>query len=129
MPTSRLDYPRDAAISQVEQIAAREHLRVGYAGYWDAAPMTWVSQFRMRVFPVQSCYVGHQVCAFFVHIISSWYAPRPNLRTFVLVDPTLPYLQAQPAVFGKPVATYHIAALTMYVYPYDVAARILPYHP
>ncbi len=91
--------------------------------------MTWVSHFRIRVFPVQSCYVGHQVCAFFVHTISSWYAPQPNVRTFVLVDPTLPFLQAEPMVFGKPVATYHIAELTMYVYSYDVAARILPYHP
>jgi hypothetical protein len=121
--------PSDSTISQVEQIAAREQLRIGYAGYWDASPMSWASHFRISVFPVQSCYGGAQVCAFFVHTISSWYTPRANLRTFILVDPTLPYLQTEPVVFGKPVATYHIGELTMYVYPYDVASRIRPYHP
>jgi hypothetical protein len=121
--------PSSFAISKVEDVAAREHLRIGYAGYWDASPMSWTSHFRISVFPVQSCYGGSQVCAFFVHTISSWYTPRANLRTFILVDPTLPYLQTEPAVFGKPVAAYHIDELTMYVYPYDVASRIRPNHP
>ena len=116
--------PSDAVISRVAQIAAREHLRIGYAGYWDASPMTWATHERIRVYPVYGCLNG--LCRFIVHTISTWYTPRPNLRTFVIVDPTLPWLQAQPTALGRPVATYHIAELTMYVYPYDVAARIHP---
>ena len=119
-------FPSDAVISRVEQIAAQEHLRIGYAGYWDAAPMTWATHERIRVFPVYGCLGGSQLCTFVVHTISTWYAPLPNLRTFVIVDPTLPWLQAEPTGLGRPVATYHIAELTMYVYPYDVAAKIHP---
>jgi len=118
--------PSDGVISRVEQIAALEDLRIGYAGYWDASPMTWASHERIRVYPVYGCIDGRQLCRFVVHTISSWYTPRPNIRTFVIVDPTLPWLQVQPTSLGRPVATYHIAQLTMYVYPYDVAARIHP---
>jgi hypothetical protein len=119
--------PSYRAMARVEQIATREHAPVGYAGYWDAAPITWATRFRIRVYPVYSCPVGaSQVCNFFVHIISTWYAPRPNLRTFVLVDPTVPWLQTKPPGLGRPIATYHIGAMTMYVYPYDVAAAISP---
>jgi hypothetical protein len=119
--------PSHAAMSHIEQIATREHLRVGYAGYWDAAPITWASDTRIRVYPVYTCPVGpSKLCTFFVHIISTWYVPRPNVRSFVIVDPTVPWLQAKPPGLGRPVATYHVAEMTMYVYPYDVAAKIYP---
>lgn len=117
--------PSDAVISQVEQVAVNHNLRIGYAGYWDASPVTWGSHDRIEVFPVMSC-AGGNICEFFLHVISTWYAPRPNIRTFVIVDPTLPFLQAEPTGFGRPVATYHIDQLTMYVYPYDVASKIKP---
>jgi hypothetical protein len=117
-------FPSDTTISRVEQIAKREHLGIGYAGYWDAAPVTWVTHGRIHVFPVLTCPGGSQICRFGLHQISTWYDPLPNVKTFVLVDPTVPFLPVKPVALGRPVATYHIAELTMYVYPYDVAARI-----
>jgi hypothetical protein len=117
--------PSDAVMSRVAQIATQQHLSVGYAGYWDAAPITWATHARVHVYPVWPCQLDPRaLCDFFVHTISSWYVPRPNLRTFVLVDPSCWCLATRPPELGPPVATYHIAEMTMYVYPYDVALEM-----
>jgi hypothetical protein len=120
------NFPTDSVSGQVADVARREHLSIGYAGYWDAAPITWASRFRVKVYPVQVCPGDAQLCKFGIHYISSWYTPRPHERTFLISDPTQPI--AAPAVpsLGPPSAVYHIAELTMYVYPYDIASRLQP---
>jgi hypothetical protein len=80
------NFPSAGASAQVARIARREHLTVGYAGYWDAAPITWATHLAVKVYPVQQC--GAQLCQFNIHYISSWYVPRPGLRTFLIDDPT-----------------------------------------
>jgi hypothetical protein len=115
--------PSDRVSGEVARIARREHLAFGYAGYWDAAPITWGTHFRVKVFPVQAC-GNQQLCIAPIHYISSWYTPRPGLRTFLISDPTQAIAAPPVPGLGKPSAEFHIEQVTMYVYPYDIASRL-----
>jgi hypothetical protein len=117
--------PSDQLASAVAKIAGEEHLSVGYAGYWDAAPITWASHLRVKVFPVDDCDGNQRLCAFELHLITSWYSPRRGAKTFLLSDPTYPTVPSAPTPdLGKPIAIHQIGAVTMYVYSYDIAARL-----
>ena len=109
---------------QIERIAARDHLTVGYAGYWDAAPVTWATGFRVKVYPVSVCDQRQHLCRFDLHFISSWYWPRAHTGSFLLTDPALSNVWIRPSDLGRPTAVYRVGRVTMYVYPYDLAARI-----
>ena len=109
---------------QIERIAARNHLTVGYAGYWDASPVTWATGFRTQVYPVSVCDQRQHLCRFDLHFISTWYTPRPHTGSFLLVDPSLQNVWIRPPDLGRPTAVYRIGRLTMYTYPYDLAAGI-----
>lgn len=116
--------PSASVSERVASVARREHLTIGYAGYWDAAPITWATHMAVHVFPVQQC--GANLCRFGIHYISSWYTPRPGIRTFLISDPATSVPAPAVPSLGRPSAEYHIAELTMYVYPYDVASRLQP---
>jgi hypothetical protein len=107
---------------QVAKVARREHLSIGYAGYWDAATITWGTHLAVTVFPLQACGVA-QYCAFYEHNISSWYTPRPGIRTFLLADSLAALATPYVPSLGTPVAVHQIGQLTMYVFPYDIASR------
>lgn len=117
--------PTDEA-QRVAAIASANHLGVGYAGYWDAAPITWASHFRAKVYPVSVCDQGAHLCPFDLHIISSWYTPRPGVRSFLLTDRRLKLVPAPTPDLGRPIAVHRIGQLTMYVYPYDISGRLSP---
>jgi hypothetical protein len=79
------------------------------------------------VYPVIFC--GRVLCRFPYHQISSWYTPRPAERTFLVVDCALAVLNtvgSPPANLDKPIATTSIGQLTVFVYPYDIAAKLGP---
>ena len=116
--------PSDHIAGEVAALAKREHITRGYAGYWDAAPITWATHLRVHVFPVQLC--GQALCEFNLHTVASWYRPHPGQRTFLLTDSVQAYLPSPPPSLGPPVASYPIGPVTMYVYPYDIATRIAP---
>ncbi len=110
---------------QVAQIAARHHLGVGYAGYWEAAPITWATGFRVQVYPVSVCNGGANLCRFDLHFISSWYGPRAHGDSFLLVDDlTDESINAPPPDLGRPVAVYRVGQLALYAYGYDIAAKV-----
>jgi hypothetical protein len=111
--------------SAVEGFARREHLSVGYAGYWDAAPVTWATHMRAKVYPVDDCAGNQHLCGFELHFISNWYTPAPTMKTFLLSDPAYPAEPSAPTPdLGTPVAVHQIGAVTMYVYPYNIASRL-----
>ncbi len=117
--------PTDPIAAAVANVAKAEHMSIGYAGYWDASPITWATHFRVEVFPVGNC--GNQrLCGFELAIDTAWYTPRPRIHTFLLVDPA--YSTAYPLSptpdLGQPIAVHQIGNLTMYVYPYDIASRL-----
>jgi hypothetical protein len=119
-------FPSVAVADQIARIAARNHLKFGYSGYWDAAPITWASHLRVQVFPVSVCDQNARLCPFDLHYISSWYTPRPGIGSFLLTDPALALVSAPTPDLGAPSAVYHVGGITMYVYPYDIAAKIVP---
>jgi hypothetical protein len=110
---------------EIAQIAAREHLSVGYAGYWDAAPITWSTGFGVHVYPVSVCDQREHLCRFDLHFISSWYRPRAHTRSFLLTDPALANVWTRTPDLGRPSSVYRLGRVTMYVYPYDLAKRII----
>jgi hypothetical protein len=116
--------PSSRELNEIVAVAHQEHLSIGYAGYWDAAPITWAAHTQVQVFPVQLC--GASLCRFALHYISSWYVPRPGRRTFLISDPTQPSAAPPVGNLGRPIAVRQIGATTMYVYPYDIASRIQP---
>jgi hypothetical protein len=111
---------------EIARIAAANHLKVGYAGYWEAAAITWTTNFRAHVYPVAVCDQYQHLCKFDLAVISSWYAPRPGIKSFLLADPLLPNGAAPTPDLGPPSAVYHIGSITMYAYPYDLATKIKP---
>jgi hypothetical protein len=119
-------FPPTSLAHQIASVAATHDLRYGYAGYWDAAPITWAAHLRVQVYPVSICDQGAHLCRFDLHVITSWYRPRPAIRSFLLVDPAHPLVSAPTPDLGAPTAIYHIGRIAMYVYPYDVASKIAP---
>ena len=117
-------FPSTGVAKQIARIAAANHLHIGYAGYWDAAPITWATHVRVQVNPVSVCDQNAHLCRFDLHVISSWYTPRQGIRSFLLTDPSLSNLSAPTPDLGPPTSTYHLGKITMYVYPYDLAAKI-----
>jgi hypothetical protein len=119
-------FPRPTLANRIAAIARLNHVQIGYAGYWDAAPITWGSHFRVQVYPVSICDRGAHLCQFDLHYISSWYTPRPGVRSFLLTDRRLRLVPAPTPDLGRPSATYRVGQITMYVYPYDVAQKLSP---
>ncbi|HEX4114963.1 MAG TPA: hypothetical protein VHY18_03720 [Solirubrobacteraceae bacterium] len=120
-PQEMVTSPTDVIANQVLSQAKRLHLKTGYAGYWDAAPITVAAQFGVDVYPVFTC--GTTICPNHEHVISTWYTPRPE-RSFLIVDPLEAFVQSAPVGLGKPSAVIPLTVVTMYVYPYDIASRL-----
>jgi hypothetical protein len=128
LEASNQSFPQPADAAALQKWVHTEHLRYGYASYWDAAPLDWWSQSHLSIYPVQVC--GATLCAY-DNRISSWYTPHPHARSFVVVDNR--FLRENPGAalgiggpstaFGLPASVAHVADLTIYVYRYDVASR------
>jgi hypothetical protein len=120
--------PTTGVANAIASVAVAHDLKYGYAEYWDAAPITWATGLRVRVYPVSICDENQHLCPFDLHVISSWYTPRVGIRSFLIVDPAHPLIRAQPLTapphyLGRPSAIYHVERIAMYVYPYDIARR------
>ncbi|HEY7891081.1 MAG TPA: hypothetical protein VIC05_02620 [Solirubrobacteraceae bacterium] len=109
---------------QVERYLDSKHLSLGYANYWDGAPIMWDTKMRIRAYPVQDC--APNLCWSYLHMITSWYTPRPRQPTFLISDATQPVSSAPTPSLGNPTAVQQIGPLTVYVYPYDIAGRMMP---
>jgi hypothetical protein len=112
-------------IHQVEHYLDGRGLTLGYANYWDGAPIMWSSHFHIRAYPVQDC--APNLCWSYLHMITSWYTtPRPHQRSFLISDANQAVSSAPTPNLGKPSAVQQIGPLTIYVYPYDIASRMIP---
>jgi len=101
---------------------------IGYAGYWDAAPVTWETHLRVKVYPIEACSTPTGWCRFGSVQISSWYVPHPVTPTFLITDTRSEVssaVSAPPASFGVPVAGEALGeGLSVYVYSHDIATDI-----
>jgi hypothetical protein len=129
---TQLDRPHGGEADQLANFVAANHLDHGYASYWNAAPLDVQSDFKVRAYPIEPCELPKTLyCPFRVHTISTWYDPKPGVRTFYLVGyPKLtPSLQPPPASWGRPFKTATLGNLTVYAYDYDIASRLQPVDP
>ena len=109
--------------SFLQTFADGEHLTYGYASYWVAAPVTWETSEHLQVYPVLECPAPHGLCTYPVHVITSWYTPRPQTRSFLIVDKR--YGPSDPGLrLGGHDAVVTYGQYTIYVYDYDVAANL-----
>ena len=124
-----LHQPRSTAISQfpteqdaaaITQFANDHGATTGYAGYWDAAAITWHSRFELRLYPIQECpppLVGGRNCPFTLHVISSWYDTIPE-PTVLVIDTLQPLQPVVDPGYGPPTATAQFGRYTVRVYPH-----------
>ena len=119
--------PSDEEIAGIERFVSEQGLDHGYAGYWDAAPITYLSDFRALTYPVGVCTGGAGLCEFSLHTMDSWYEPKPGVRTFFVHDtrdiPVNP--GPPPSRWGRPLAEAADGHLRLYAYAYDIAS-VLP---
>jgi MFS family permease len=111
----------------VTRLAEANHVSYGYAGYGAAASLTWNTHRRVTVRPVLACEnpQGANVCEFYETRVPFWYVPQQR-HTFLLVDREEPFLSQLPSGLGRPIAAYSFGAMSMYIYPYDIASRLGP---
>jgi hypothetical protein len=122
--------PTPTEVAKLQRIATTHNLDHGYAGYWDAMPITLESDFEVRAYPIAPCgKAGY--CPLHLHVIESWYTPKPGTRSFYVVgDQALqPPLGPPPASWGRPAKTVRIGHLTVYLFDYDIASRLMPFVP
>lgn len=118
------NFPTARESTPLLEFARREGVKHGYAGYWDAAPLSWQMKAEVQVYPVATC--GNGLCAFWLHRIASWYEPRPGRRSMLIVDAAQLRSAAPtgaPAKFGRPSRVARFGQIEVYVYPYDIASR------
>ena len=115
--------PGPLQAGELLRFAEREHVSIGYAGYWDAEAFTWETRFKLQLYTEYECDPATSgICGFPTVQISTWYTTHPHERSLLIVDPS----QQSPAVSGlnvaisPPIATKTIGSLTVYVFPYNL---------
>ena len=116
-------YPTATVAARVLQFARAHHVTYGYSGYWDAADLTWLTRFNLRIYPVQRC--GRAgFCNAPPARITTWYRPRPGAASMLIADSALTGVTWLEPTLGRPLAVTHIGTLTVAVYPFDIASRL-----
>jgi hypothetical protein len=119
--------PDQRVAGEIERFATAHGASIGYAGYWDAAPVTWETHLRIKLYPIVGCPTPAGLCPFINNQINTWYVPRANTRTFLLADTRAIELTvgSPSASFGRPIAEEALeGGFTIYVYSHDIAAAL-----
>lgn len=119
--------PDQQTAGAIERFVLANGATIGYTGYWQAAPVTWETRLRLKVFPIGPCTSPSPsgLCPFYNNQISSWYSPRADTRTFLITqapgaDPLA--VTAPAKAFGTPVAHAALGPYSVWVYDHDLAA-------
>jgi len=127
-PEVSVRFPGPATAAALVRFARQEGVSRGYAGYWDAEQLTWGTRFSVLVRPVRVCSArSHSLCYPQLGMISSWYTPQPNARSLLVVDSlgtSYNGVLARDPALGRPLASRRLGYITVYVYSYDIAARL-----
>ena len=111
----------------VAAFAQQEDVAVGYGYYWNSIDLMWESNFKVKVYPIQRCKTDHHLlCTFSEISMSNWDTPHGNVRSMLVVNPKARQVRRVEAAFGTPIATTRVGKLLLYVYPYDIATKLLP---
>lgn len=125
-PLDRVGVPEVAGyVPQLERIARQNRASVAYASFWNAAPLTWASDLRLHVYPVAEC--EQLVCPFSFSVVSTWFEPRTGAKSMLIVTRGDPLVHDPPsASLGDPSNEIQLGDIKVYVYDYDLAARLKP---
>jgi hypothetical protein len=118
---------RDVA-NIVQSVGLRYGAYKGYAGYWTAAPVTWLNRNRFKIYPTSQCQPD-VVCQYNLHFAD--HSKRgPKQKTMIVIDhayqPPSPYLLSTDPHFGRPLAEENFGRIQIYAYDYDVATKFGP---
>lgn len=110
-------------MTALERFAQRYHVSDGYAVYWDAATITWHTDFQVNLHVVVRCgpTLASYCPSYHSDSFTAAYIPKPGLRTMFVADRR--YRSSPDPAWGKPLASRRIGRLTAYVYGYDLAYR------
>jgi hypothetical protein len=120
----------EAPIAFLEQ----HGLTHGYAAYDEASPLSFKTDFKLRVYPVTEVLVSpddgcgqpstQTFCPFAYDSLSDWYRGGSG-PTFVLVDPEMYRLSRPPPPdVDTVIAVYRVDRFVIYVYADDVATHL-----
>ncbi|MGH2858827.1 MAG: hypothetical protein ACRDMJ_15240, partial [Solirubrobacteraceae bacterium] len=120
-PAAELYRGTDVAhMGAIERLVDRLHLRVGYAGYWDAASLQWSSGEQLEVHPLIEA-GGHTEPSPLARA-ASWYVPRRATPSYLVLAPRDDEFPGRlPADIPAPERSYRLGDITVDVYPYDLA--------
>jgi hypothetical protein len=111
--------------ARIETLVRSEHLGVGYAGYWNAASLDWSSHERLHVYPLTDRF-GHTE-PMYLGRADAWYRPRPRTSSYLLLAPgDFDLADRLPPDLPPPARQIRLGAVTMAIYPYDIAAYLHP---
>lgn len=112
-------------LERIEAVVRTGHLGVGYAGYWNAASLTWSSAGRLRIYPITD--VAGPAALMFLARAAAWYVPRPATSSYVVLAPGDGDLADRlPPGLPRPQREIHLGAITLAIYPDDVARYLAP---
>ncbi len=109
----------DANLTAAVAYLESHHVRYGYADYWEANSITWVTNGVLTLRPASSCNDHGLLCATEFADASSWYAPQPGWSA-VIVDPNHTLTISPISVYGAPREVHKVGQLTIYVYDHDL---------
>jgi hypothetical protein len=116
-------FPGPPQAEMVLRFARAHDVSYGFASYFDGPDLTWLTKFKLQIYPVSSGCGPQGVCATHARI-DRWYRPRPGTRSMLIADTAVPGLNQIPPGFPHPLAIDHIGSLTVAVYPFDIASRL-----
>ena len=103
-------------------------LDTGYAPYFDAFPLSYLSGTTIAVRPVftDDALCPRTLCGGPVNHAADWYGARARAaRSFLLVDPALPAVDHIPPALGRPVETFRADRFTVFVFDHDVGSEVI----
>lgn len=122
------------SLSTTIALLEQHGLNHGYAAYEFAAPITWKTDFALRIYPVTQVFVAPDdqcgppapgaICPFAYNSLSDWYRGSDG-PTFILVAQGVARLgQPPPPGLDAVVAMYKLGNYSIYVYGDDVASHM-----
>lgn len=118
-------YQSTATARQVAAFARSEHVSVAYGDYWNSIDLSWNSDFKVDVHPIQRCFSNpRRLCTFDEISLSGWDSPHGHVRSMLVANPDARQVRVPERAFGRPLAVRHAGDLILYVYPYDIATRL-----
>jgi hypothetical protein len=119
-------YPTAPTAQRLLAFARTYGVHYGYASYWEAPDLTWLTNFRLPIYPINLDCGQEGICPWADAQIDSWYRPRPGTRSLLIADQPPPVAAALADLVGQPLLVRRFGRLTVAVYTRDIATELSP---